>query len=284
MKKILLATTLLAGFAGAAYAEVTLSGDARMGVISDEGADMTLTSRARVTFNMSAESDSGLSFGASFRADNAVDAAEGFAGSVYISGAFGKLSIGDVDPADKAAVGNVSGVGLTGIGDLNEIYYYSSYYASAGYDDLGSMLYSYSAGDLTVMLGANNPDASYSMLSAGVNYTVGGVKLAAGYSSSDEDGSQMTFGATYTTGPVTLKAVGYTSNDYLDDTGYALSADYVTGAMTVTGFYSDDTDRGTSAMGVGATYDLGGGASVVGGISKEEGDDASYDLGVSMTF
>ncbi|MEY4696252.1 MAG: hypothetical protein RIT14_680, partial [Pseudomonadota bacterium] len=156
MKKILLATTILVGTAGFAAAEVALSGDARMGVISGFGdVDTAFTSRARVAFTLSGETDGGLAFGGSFRADNAGAAASGTAGSVYVSGAFGKLSMGDVDGAALAAVGHVDGVGLTGLGDLNE----SLYVANGGFsnDDLEledavtgdpSVLYAYTAGDL----------------------------------------------------------------------------------------------------------------------------------------
>uniref|UniRef100_UPI00286BBEF7 porin n=1 Tax=Tabrizicola sp. TaxID=2005166 RepID=UPI00286BBEF7 len=61
MKRILLATTLLAASSGFAAAEITLSGDARMGIIDDFGTgDTAFTSRARVKFTMSGETDGGL--------------------------------------------------------------------------------------------------------------------------------------------------------------------------------------------------------------------------------
>lgn len=80
MKKILVATTILSASAGLAAADVTLSGSARMGIVSGfsdnnaangDESDVVFNSRARVAFTLSGESDSGLSFGASFRADNA---------------------------------------------------------------------------------------------------------------------------------------------------------------------------------------------------------------------
>jgi len=143
-------------------AEITLSGSARMGVIDDFGDDNTgFTSRARVEFSLSGETDGGLSFGASFRADNASGANSGTAGSVFVSGAFGKLSMGDVDGAANAAVGHVDGVGLTGLGDLNE----STFLANGGNDldadgditgsnevEDPSALYTYSAGDLNLYI------------------------------------------------------------------------------------------------------------------------------------
>jgi outer membrane protein OmpU len=136
MKKLLLATSILAGTAGLAAAEITLSGDARMGfldefVFDDGEDDLGFESRARVTFTFSGETDAGLSFGASFRADNSSGASEGAAGSVFLSGAFGKISMGDVDGAALAAVGHVDGVGLTGLGDRNE----SAFIANGGLDD-----------------------------------------------------------------------------------------------------------------------------------------------------
>ena len=135
MKKLLLATSILAGTAGMAAAEITLSGDARMGFLNeffgDSDDDTAFTSRARVTFTFSGETDGGLAFGASFRADNSAGAANGESGSVFMSGAFGKVSFGDVDGAALAAVGQVDGVGLTGLGDRNEL----TYIANGGLDD-----------------------------------------------------------------------------------------------------------------------------------------------------
>ncbi|MEY4872790.1 MAG: hypothetical protein RLZZ563_2120, partial [Pseudomonadota bacterium] len=62
MKKILLATTMLAATAGFAAAEVSLSGDARMGITKVDGSDAVLNHRARVKFSLSGETDNGLSF------------------------------------------------------------------------------------------------------------------------------------------------------------------------------------------------------------------------------
>ncbi|MBA4352594.1 MAG: porin, partial [Rhodobacter sp.] len=84
MKKILLATTMLVGGASIAAAEVTVSGSARMGIVSGfsdgvaangDESDVVFNSRVRVIFSLSNETDSGLAFGASIRADNAVGGA-----------------------------------------------------------------------------------------------------------------------------------------------------------------------------------------------------------------
>jgi outer membrane protein OmpU len=183
MKKVLLATTMLVAGASVAAAEVTVSGDARMGIVkggvdnaatlnTDEG-KAVFTSRARVTFTLSAESDSGLSYGASFRADNAGAASGGTAGSVFISGAFGKLSMGDVDGAAQQATGNVSSTSLTGLNDWAD----STFIGAGGLNIANpaipvfpvgtnanpndtqdpTLLYEYSAGAFTGYISFTNP-------------------------------------------------------------------------------------------------------------------------------
>jgi len=137
MRKVLLASTALCLGAGTAFAQdmgmsdgmmdmaptVTLSGDGRMGVISDKDDNLKFSSRVRVSFTLAKELDGGLSAGGSIRADNASGGASGTGGSIYLSGPFGKLSMGDVDPGAKAAIGHVSGVGYVNQGDPNEISY-----------------------------------------------------------------------------------------------------------------------------------------------------------------
>ena len=54
-------------------------------------------------------------------------------------------------------------------------------------------------------------------------------------------------------------------------------------ALKLTAFYTDHKPAATTAMGLGASYDLGGGASVVGGV-VDNGTDTVYDAGVKLTF
>jgi outer membrane protein OmpU len=298
MKKILLATTLLAATTGFAAAEVTLSGSARMGIISDfddpltltiDENDLAFTSRARVVFTLSGETDGGLSFGASFRADNAVGANSGDAGSVFVSGAFGKLSMGDVDGAANAAVGHVSGVGLTGLDDKNE----STFIANGDGISDPSALYEYSTGDLTIYASATNPAAGAAAVDAysiAAKYAFGDYTVALAYETADSGATSVDhiiLGASATFGAVTVKAnYGEADLGATNESQWALSVDYKADALTVTAFYTDDSDLGgAEAYGLGASYDLGGGASVVGGYSHDEtANDDSYDLGVSMSF
>lgn len=163
MKKVLLATSALVMTAGVAAAEVTLSGDARMGIIYD-GNDAQFGSRARIRFTATGESDAGLSFGASFRvdhedADGASRASNGTAGVVWIEGTYGKLSMGDPLSASEAAIGDLYSVGYTeGTfgGDVEEISYLSG---DGAINEQGpTILYEYSINGFSLY--ASGTDAS----------------------------------------------------------------------------------------------------------------------------
>ena len=306
MKKILLATTILAASTGFASAEVALSGSAYMGLYNDFGAgdDTIFVSQARVKFTLSGETDGGLAFGASFRADNArngfgLSANNGTAGSVYISGAFGKLSMGDVDGAAVAAVPQVSYVGLTSLGSLNELWHIgtgggsvTTSGTSATSDD-PSLLYEYNAGDVSVYVSATNPSGSLNAYGVGVKYAMGNYSVGLAYEQGDkpvgDSVTQVTLGGSAVFGAATINA-GIVQTDFggatATATDYALSVDYTVNAATITAFYTDrEESGGVAAYGLGAAYDLGGGAKVMGGYVHNDTDNLdAFDLGVSMSF
>jgi len=142
MKNVLFASTALAALAigGAASAQgVTLFGDARLGLgynIDNDGGlngeeDLRAVSRVRFGVNMAGETDSGITFGASVRADNASGGQGGSngqtAGNVFVSGDWGTITFGDTAGADENWVGDVPGnLSLTGLGDLQETFYISN--------------------------------------------------------------------------------------------------------------------------------------------------------------
>ena len=77
--------------------------------------------RFRISFAGSGETDSGIAYGISGRADQQNGST---GGSQYISGAFGKIKMGDLGGADKDAAGHIAGgVGVSGMGSNNEIAY-----------------------------------------------------------------------------------------------------------------------------------------------------------------
>ena len=102
---------LVLGQAAAAQG-IALYGDARLGLgynIDNDGdatGDDKLRAVSRVRFgvNMTGETDSGITYGAEIRADNAPggqgDTVGQSEGSVFVSGAWGTLTFGDTNGAD----------------------------------------------------------------------------------------------------------------------------------------------------------------------------------------
>ena len=289
MKKILLATTLIAATTGYAAAEVAVSGSARMGVTYDDAAvnQMQFSSRVRVVFTMSGETDGGLTFGASVRADQfggnqKTDSGGDTVGgngesngdsTVYLSGAFGKLTMGDTGNAPDSLVGQVSGIGygpgaLDGAADL----------AFLGGNTATGVMYEYSAGAITFGIGAGQVGDTDNYMSAAVKYSTDAFSVALGYEDSTVDTVISLLGSASFSG-ATVKAK---VSDSAAGTGMALSVDYAISGATVTAFYADD-NAPEANFGIGAAYDLGGGASVVGGVGSVGGATVA-DLGVKMKF
>jgi outer membrane protein OmpU len=317
MKKILLATALVSASAGFAAAEVTLSGDARMGLLYN--GDKTLyTARARVKFDMVGTTDGGVEFGAGFRADQAsvlsiaddngngridddeisIGGATGNtrmdAGTVYISGEFGKLTFGDNDSAANVLVGHVSGVGLTGLGDLNELRYLGQRDTSILFEySTGAFSFAASMGQIDGDNASNRIefDGDSQAFSLAAKYATDTFSIALGWEDRT-DITHLALGGSATFGAVTVKAVVSDTDIDGDDTQFALSGDFAVGDATkITAFITDEGS--INNYGLGASYDLGGGASIVGGIARADGSifsdtvveaETFADLGISMSF
>ena len=287
MKKILLATSILAATTGFAAAEVTVTGTARAGLVHNyvdlnnngtidlaeivNGPETRFSSRFRVIFTASGETDSGLSFGASVRNDQSgVGNDRNGDSTVYLSGAFGKVTFGDNDSAANVLVGDVSGVGYTGLSDWNELGY-------IGHTDT-SVLYEYSAGAFSFALSSSQLQSD-DAASIAVKYSTDTFAVALGYEDATAD-DQISLGASGTFGAATVKAV-VADRDSWADTHYALSVDYAMDATTLTAFYADH--GAVDAFGLGVAYDLGGGAAVNAGIVDNDLDTIA-EVGVTMSF
>lgn len=335
MKKVLFATTALVFSAGFAAAEVSLSGDGRMGVVYN-GDDWNFSSRARVVFTLSGQTDGGLEFGGSFKAHESGAAENGSAGSVYISGAFGKIEMGDVVSAPEALFGDLPEVGYedltagegdyTGFASLNgqgllenDIPYLTGDSGATTSANNPVLLYTYSAGAFSVAASlsdgkeatgsnayniANDSDQEYAIAAAYTfqNYTVG-----LGYEVLDfksgttvfghDKATQLELAGVATFGDTSVKAYYAAGDDGNPvDQAYGLGVSSAFGATTVMGYVQkvEFTDDATAALdldgatwwGLGASYDLGGGASVAGGISDSDldGSNVTADLGVKFKF
>ncbi len=213
MKKVLFATTaastlLIGGFASAQG--IALFGDARLGLgynINSDGGltldengnatdDLIAVSRVRFGVNMTGETDSGITFGATIRADNAAGGQGGTtgqsAGSVFVSGSWGTLTYGDTNGADEQWVGDVPGdFSLTGMGNFDETPFVSN---GGGYGNSDSLQF------------ANNPFARPTVrydfditgfgISLSSNRDLTDIVVGAGYSA-DFGGGSWSIGAGY---------------------------------------------------------------------------------------
>jgi outer membrane protein OmpU len=301
MKKILLATSVLAATTGFAAAEVTVTGSARMGVVYNSlgfvdadgnptGEDFAFSSRVRVVFNMVGTTDGGLEFGASVRADqqggNDNDAGalkNGFSNgdsTVYVAINGLKVTFGDVGGAADALVGQTSGVGFGPNDGLHEIGFIGTS-KTAAYAE-------YSTGALTFGLSSGQIASSDAELSVAVKYSTDAFSVALGYEDADA-GSALHVAGSATFGAVTVKARVTDNGDLViaaGETPFSLSVDYAAGATTVTGFYTD-FDNNTTHIGVGVAYDLGGGASIKGALVQQDTGAAKNefaDVGIVMSF
>lgn len=270
MKKILLATTMLAGTAGFAAAEVALSGYAEIGILAtDGGAAGTITQfhqDVEVTFTMSGETDGGLSFGAAIDLDETNVAAGDDSGTtVFVSGSFGKVTMGDTDGALDWAVADAGS--LTSMGDDHTTHI--GYFSANGLDgshDGQIVRYEYSFGDFGVAV-------SYEQANNGNANVVGGVTaddnvgIGATYSM-DMSGTALKFGLGYQAGAITNitadpaalpPVVGVVVNG--DVWGASVSAEMANGFAAKLGYTSTQPDvagaASTDRTGLGLTYTTG---------------------------
>ena len=119
MKKALIASTALVLIAGAAAADVTISGYGRTGVIyyedaqqtgldafGEEGSDTQVISRLRMNIDAATSTDQGVDFGARFRIQwdqNSDNAGELNAGKLYITSSGLTVEVGNTETALDSA-------------------------------------------------------------------------------------------------------------------------------------------------------------------------------------
>ncbi|MDJ1009380.1 MAG: porin [Paracoccaceae bacterium] len=314
MKKVLLASTALiltAGYAAAeGHSSIELSGSAIAGLTYNSvntAAQGEINPLTLVDFTIagSGATDTGLEFGAFLGFDEGTGRQpDDF--EVFISGVFGTITMGALDPATDGL--GIADVGLDGIGidDIAEQFKN----ATAGAD----VNYSYSAAGLTFLASAQFGDAQ--SLGASIQYSTGAVSVGLGYVTADAgatlgpngtalgQNSSYIVTAGFSQGPIGINGM-YTDWDGGDDgdggQGYGVDVSFTTGATTVTAAYAHSEgdpanaaeDGIGDAYGIGVSVPLGGGLTLAGGIGIVEtdatnngGEDSRTvaDLGVSMSF
>lgn len=326
MKKLLLATTaLVMGSTGFAMAEVKVSGTARLGMVyngaaencsvvdaQDDGECETITgydsalnvvNRVRIIFDVSGQTDAGLSYGATIRADQSDEGNDDGStdvGELWVEGAYGRIAVGDVDTALENAVGDLPSRSLTGLGDNNEFWYPDN---SADQD--GGILYTYKLGDSRFYasyqdqyIGETAVEKSNATWSVGAGAKAGGYDFGLGYASTEDLSETWGISGGGSLAGVTLKAA-YIVTQYDNDAAqdmkqYGLGGEYkMANGVGVSAWWKEVknnlgvADDDYKAFGVGADYDLGGGVTVAGGIGSTDltGDDELLaDFGLKFAF
>lgn len=281
MKKILLATTILGMTAGFAAAEIKFTGSAAAGFGQD--GDMTVVnaqndgnvhvySSAELAVEFVGETDSGLTFGATFSAtagrsytfaDDEGFAAEGGSfgmPTVYISGSFGKVSFAadDMDFFDDANAGGdvqYSGsFGAVSVGLIVDV-------DAATNDPEASIKLGYSANNIALSLDAD----TYDIWNVSAAYTMGAVTATLATNEADVASLKLAYAAN----GISAAIKADTNDDWELDLGYAAN-----GISVAIG--TDQAD----AWEVTGSYDLGG------GLSAEAGMNYADDMyvGAKMSF
>jgi outer membrane protein OmpU len=225
-------------------------------------ADTTVgKNRVRIAFAGSGTTDGGLTYGFSARADHSNTST---GGSQYISGAFGKISMGDLNGGDEQMVGNLSGVGSSGAGSHQEFGYQSSSHnigysvsmagvsfaattdlvrgadaTKTGSNSAYGVKWSGDMGGATVGLALGSSkigNVTEDSMSASVS--MGGLSIKAVSHSNDNGPAQVLVGSTaqvFTAGGANWKA-GTAAADNLDTDTTGLSLSYAMDAMSVTAY------------------------------------------------
>ncbi len=232
MKKLLVTTTALVAFTGAAAADVDLTGRAEMGLFDTNaaGVGVQFFTDIDVTFTMTGETDNGLTFGASVDLDEggaqaAVNNnADDGGATIFISGGFGTVTMGDTDGALDWALteaGNVGNPGSIADDETSHAGYNGSYLDGA--QDGQILRWNNTFGDFGIAVsidddnGASGTSPGYAV---GLTYTLDlsgtAVNLGIGYQESDITNPTFAFAGIPLPGPATpiveAEAFGVSAN------------------------------------------------------------------------
>ena len=321
MKKILLATTMLAGTAGFAAAEVAVTGYAEIGIWSynydafgdyvgngtggaDVGTAIAFWQDVEVTFAMSGTTDGGLEFGAKIDLDEGNVALNNDSGTtVYIKGSFGSLTMGDTDGALDWAVQDAGT--LTSLSDDHTSHI--AYFSANGMDGWGDgqvVRYDNTFGAVGVAVSAeqigDGQKGGGTILGLGIKYSadLGGTTLNLGLGYQPEDVTDynvvgLSMGAELAGGFSGMigfqQYSGPLAGDDADQVGIGLN--YTTGALSMNLNYGKWSPQGVpsyDSWGLAVNYDLGGGAVVMAGygsdMSYNTGNQDQWSIGLGMSF
>lgn len=281
MKKVLFATTALIATASMAAAEVRVSGYGRFGLDYNDANDSavngisstTITSRLRLQFDMSTETDSGVVLGARFRAQ--AESRDNNAGGAVFNGArfyatyegF-TVGVGNIIGAVENMPGlyletRTAGIGIDGAGfvsvvtNVNNEYFNWDAYSSAG-TGVNGIEALYTAGGFTGHISYSQRNDS--TVNPGVANGGPGAPARVGYM------------VTYTFGDWTASLAGQSSDTNWEDK-VAVSVSGNIGDFGVRVAYADND--GIGKWGLYGNYDIGAASNILLFVTDEEAVDAA---------
>ena len=288
MKNILFATTALVATAGIASADLAISGYAEIGLSDNNtaaGQGWQFHQDVEVTFTMSGETDTGLSFGTSVQLDEGgttgagTDTADDDGYAVFVSGGFGTVTMGDTDGAFDWAMIETN---VTGGSIADDETSHSGFTGNAGLDGTedGQVLrWNYSMGAIGIAAsmeqdGNNAANTNDDATGFGLTYAL------------DAGGTTISFGVGMQDATATSDITGFSVKAAMDN-GLTLAANmsdqttsattsvdrvgfglgYTMDALSVGINWGEATTKTTGAadavadgMGLAVNYDLGSGA------------------------
>ena len=313
MKNVLFASTALVafGFAGAAFAEahsstsITLSGMGEIGITSTDSdstapntdGELQLHNDVDLRWALVGMTDGGMSFGANIDWDEAPDEEKA---SVFISGSFGTITVGDTDNAYEQAMIDIATGGI-----VDEAAFYESEYdelAGTGDTD-GKQIgrYDIAFGGTTLSLSYENGTDTGSTATTkedvygiGASFAFGTVDLGIGYISQDDD-EVAGISAGFDLGQAALVIAyqdGEIDGDDVENIQGSVTVDFGGGTLGANYVVTEDDSDDQTAYGLFYNYSLGGGATFTAAAGYNEVEDSTgateedtrFGAGISMAF
>ena len=316
MKNILFATTALVATAGIASADLAISGYAEIGLSDNNtaGQGWQFHQDVEVTFTMSGETDTGLSFGTSVQLDEGgttgagTDTADDDGYAVFVSGGFGTVTMGDTDGAFDWAMIETNVVGGSIADDETA---HAGFTGNAGLDgdqDGQVLRWNYSMGAMGIAVsleqdGNNAANTNDDATGFGLTYALdaGGTTISFGVGMQDVSATSditgfsvraaMDNGLTLAANMSDQTTSATTS---VDRVGFGLG--YTMDALSVGINWGEATTKTTGAadavadgMGLAVNYDLGSGAVAQFGYSNGKATAAAASVtrmsaGLALSF
>ena len=290
MKKVLFATTALIATAGMAAADINLSGYGRFGALYNDATDDTnFISRLRIQIDVSAETQSGIKFGARQRIqteENGMGAGNGARFYLTTGGltvAAGNI-LGAIEAMPNLYMGTKSaGMGLEGNGFTSLVtntygagFWTWDAYSSGGTGVVNGVEVIYSANGFTAHLSSSDSSDALALAYTFGDYTAA---IAVQDSSTIGDKTVVTFGGNI--GAADFQ-IGYADNEGVDK--WSISGGANVGAATYLYGMVSSEDGAGETYGLGVSHDLGGASIEAGLIENDITDVTLLSAGFFFAF